>query len=219
MKITDYILKEIKALSLQNKVKNALKLCKNLPITHIPIVENGYLKGCFLESDIQTIDDKNKELKEFSYLLQHFYTDENASILTLLKLFADYDCNIIPVLNQQKKYMGYYELSDILDVFANSPFLANESETLLVEKNKTDVSMSEVTQIIEANNATLLGLYISNEKSDTIQISVTIFTNEMNELIQTFRRYDYHVITDHEDDVYLDDLKNRSDYLQKYLNM
>ncbi len=219
MKITDYILKEIKTLSLKNSVKNALKLCKTLPITHIPIVENGYLKGCFSESDIQTIEDKNKELTKYSYLLQYFYADKKTSLLELLKLFADNDCNLIPVLNAQKKYIGYYELNDILDIFTNSPFLYHDGETLLVEKNKADTSMREVTQIIEANKATLLGLYISEESSDKIQVTIKVISDEMNELIQTFRRYDYHVVTTHQDDVYLDDLKNRSDYLQKYLNM
>ena len=42
---------------------------------------------------------------------------------------------------------------------------------------------------------------------------------DINEIIQTFRRYNYTVISEHKDDFYLQDLKERSDYLQKYLNM
>ena len=219
MNINDYILKEIKALTLQSTVKDAQMLCENLPITHIIIVENNRLIGNFTENDIQTIEDENTLLKDHSDLLVHFHSNEKTSLLELITLFADYDCNIIPVLNKELNYIGYYELSDILDVFANSPFLHNESETLIIRKNKSEYSISEVSQIIEVNKGKLLGLYISAETFDTVEITLKVITQEVNEIIQTFRRYEYDVITKHEDDFYLEDLKNRADYLKKYLNM
>ena len=219
MNINDFILKEIKALTLKSTVKSAQKVCKNLPITHIPIVENGKLIGCLPESDIQTIEDKNQQLSEYTYLLDHFYANEKTTLLDLIVLFADNDCNLIPVLNKEMQYTGYYELSDVLDAFADSPFLHNESDTLTIEKSKNDASMGEVAQIIETNGAKLLGLYISSENQDNIQITLKIITEEINEIIQTFRRYDYTVITKHEDDFYLEELKDRASYLRKYLDM
>lgn len=219
MKINDFILKEIKALTLNSSVKSAQQLCKDLPITHIPVVENGKLLGCLPESDIQTIENKNRTLSEYSYLLDHFYTDEKATVLDLISLFADNDSNLIPVLDKNMMYVGYYELSDILDAFANSPFLHNESDTLIIDKNKNDYSMSQVVQIVETNNGKLLGAYISSENMENVEVTIKIISDEINEIIQTFRRYDYNVITQHEDDFYLEELKDRAAYLRKYLDM
>lgn len=219
MNINDFILKEIKALKLSNTVKSAQQMCKDLPITHIPIVENGKLMGCLPESDIQTIEDNNQTLQEYSYLLDHFHTNEKATLLDLVVLFADNDCNLIPVLNKDMNYIGYYELGDILDAFADSPFLHNESETLIIEKNRTDYSMSQIAQIVEANNAQLLGLYISSQNQDNVQVTLKVTSEEVNEIIQTFRRYNYNVITQHEDDTYLEELKDRAEYLRRYLDM
>ncbi len=219
MKINDFILKEIKALTLNSSVKSAQQLCKDLPITHIPVVEKGKLIGCLPESDIQTIENKNRTLNEYSYLLDHFYTDEKATMLDLIALFADNDSNLAPVLDKNMNYVGYYELSDILDAFANSPFIHNQSETLIVDKPKNDYSMSQVTQIVETNNGKLLGAYISSENINNIEITLRIVSDEINEIIQTFRRYDYNVITQHEDDFYLEELKDRATYLRKYLDI
>lgn len=219
MKINDFILKEIKALTLNSSVKSAQQLCKDLPITHIPVVENGKLLGCLPESDIQTIENKNRTLSEYSYLLDHFYTDEKATVLDLISLFADNDSNLIPVLDKNMMYAGYYELSDILDAFANSPFLHNESDTLIIDKNKNDYSMSQVVQIVETNNGKLLGAYISSENMENVEVTIKIISDEINEIIQTFRRYDYNVITQHKDDFYLEELKDRASYLKKYLDM
>ena len=219
MNITHFILKDIDELSLNSTVNSAIQLCKDLPITHIPVVDDGKLIGCLPERDIRTIENKNRELKEYSYLFDHFYTDEKATLLDLVVLFADNDCNLIPVLNKEMNYIGYYELGDILDAFADSPFLHNESETLIIEKNRNDYSMSQVSQIVEANNAKLLGLYISSQSQDNVRITLKIITEEINEIIQTFRRYDYNVITQHEDDSYLEELKDRAEYLRRYLDM
>ena len=219
MNVNDFILKEIKALRLENTVKSAQQLCKDLPITHIPIVENNKLIGCLPESDIQTIEDNDKQLQEYTYLLDHFHTNEKATLLDLVTLFADNDCNLIPVLDKDHNYIGYYELSDILDAFADSPFLHIESETIIIEKNKNDYSMSEVSQIVESNDAKLLGLYISSQNQNDIQITLKVATEEINDVIQTFRRYDYNVVNEHEDDIYLEELKERAAYLKRYLDM
>lgn len=219
MNVNDYILKEIEALTLNSSIKSAQKLCKDLPITHIPIVENNKLIGCFAEADIQAIENLNKKLKDYSYLLSHFYTDEKASLLELISLFSEHNSNLIPVLDKNQNYIGYYELSDILGVFANSPFLHRDNETLIVERNKVDFSMSQISQIVESNNAKLLGIYVSYETIDTIRVTLKIASKELNEIIQTFRRYDYHVITKHVDDEYLEELKDRANYFKKYINI
>ena len=41
----------------------------------------------------------------------------------------------------------------------------------------------------------------------------------INEIIQTFRRYNYEIISEHQEDAYIENLKERSDYLDKYLNI
>lgn len=219
MNINDYILKEIKALSLKTTVKRAKKLFKNYPITHFPVIEDNKLLGSFAEEDIQTIENKEEELVAHSYLMHSFFADEKATVLELLKIFADNNTTIIPVLNKDKNYMGYYDLCDVLDVFSTSPFMIEESETLIIEKLETDFSMSEISQIVEANGGKLLGLYVSEKQNNFVQITLKIVSEEINEMIQTFRRYDYKIVSTHENDIYLEDLKNRSEYLQKYLEM
>ena len=219
MNINDYILKEIKAFQLKDPVKKIQSVFENYPITHFPVVEDGKLLGSFSEDDIQTIENKNDELVLHSHLLNSFFADEKATILELLKIFADNDTTIIPIFNKDKNYIGYYDLRDVLDAFSTSPFMIEQSETLIVEKLELDYSMGEVAQIVEANGAKLLGLYISEKDNDLIQITLKIVSNEINEIIQTFRRYDYKIISMHENDIYLEDLKNRSEYLQKYLEM
>lgn len=79
--------------------------------------------------------------------------------------------------------------------------------------------MSQIAQIVESNNGKLLGLFISNVENENVQVTVKITLGAMNEIIQTFRRYNYEIISEHQEDNYLNALKERSDYLDKYLNI
>ena len=219
MNINDYILKDIKALGLKDSVNSAKKLFKNFPITHFPLVENGKLLGSFAEDDIHTIENKEAILEEYTHLVNYFISNEEATVLELLKTFADNDTNIIPVLNTTKNYIGYYDLRDVLDVFSSSPFMLEGSETVIIEKLENDYSMSEATQIVEGNGGKLLGIYISEKHDGFVQVTLKIISDDMNEIMQNFRRYDYKIISSHQNDKYLEDLKYRLEYLQKYLDI
>ena len=79
--------------------------------------------------------------------------------------------------------------------------------------------MSQVAQIVESNNGKLLGLFVSEANTENVQITIKISLGGMNDIIQTFRRYNYEIISEHQEDNYINNLKERSDYLDKYLNI
>jgi predicted transcriptional regulator len=219
MNTNDYILKDITALRLNDSVKSAQNLFNNFPVTHFPVVENDKLLGSFAEDDAQTIENKEDVLESYSYLFNSFFAEEKATVLELIKIFADNNATIIPVLNAEKNYIGCYDLSDVLEVFSSSPFMHEKSKTLIVEKLENDYSMSEITQIVETNGGKILGIYISERQDGFVQVTLKVVSNELNEIMHTFRRYNYEITSTHENDIYLEDLKNRSEYLQKYLEM
>lgn len=217
MNISKYILNDFKPLTLQSTVKEALELFKTYPITHIPILENGFFIGCISQSDILTLENTESSLLEQRDFLDHFNALDENSVLELLKVFANNDTNILPVISENN-YVGYYELNDILEVFSHSPFLNSDGFILIIEKQNKEYTFSEISQIVESNNGKLLGCYISNTNGDKVELTLKISSQEINEIIQTFRRYNYTIITEHKDDFYLEELKNRSEYLQKFLN-
>jgi hypothetical protein len=125
----------------------------------------------------------------------------------------------VPVLDEENRYVGYYELSDIINFFTETPFLKELGNIIIVEKSDVDYSMAQITQIVESNNGQLIGAFVSNSTVDKIQVTLKIGLGTINEILQTFRRYEYEIISDHQEDYYLTNLKERADYLDKYLNI
>ncbi|MCB0471642.1 MAG: acetoin utilization protein acuB, partial [Flavobacteriaceae bacterium] len=186
---------------------------------HLPVVEEGLLLGLVSEADIQTIENGDLPLDDFRYLFQSFFVSESINWFELLKIFALHETSIIPVIDELHKYLGYYELSDILHIFNNTPFLHETGAILVVSKGINDYSFSQVAQIAESNNAKILGAFVSGYEDEMIEITIKLSDHDLNNTIQTFRRYSYEILTSFHMDEYLKTLKERSDYLQKYLNI
>lgn len=219
MQTSDYITKDVKAILPTDKILKVKKIFNKLTFTHLPVVENKHLLGSVAERDIQIIEDDDKTIAELSYLFQSFFAQKKTNWLELLKIFALNDATIIPVLDQRQKYLGYYELCDILHIFNSTPFLNDSGAILVVSKGIKDYSFSEIAQIVESNNAKFLGAFISSFNEEFVEVTIKLSDHDLNNTIQSFRRYNYSILTGFHVDEYLNTLKERSDYLQKYLNI
>jgi CBS domain-containing protein len=219
MKISDYISKDVNALALNNTIGDAKKLFNILTFSHLPIVENNTLLGLIDESDVRTVENDDETLGNHRELLNTFFIGMENNWMEILKIFSANETNIMPILSDKSKYIGYYELNDVLHFFNDTPLLNHEGFFIVVEKGAKDYSFSEIAQIVESNEAKLIGAFISGYKNDLVQITLKIASEEINEIIQSFRRYGYILLTKHKEDLFLEELKDRSDYLQKYLNI
>jgi len=219
MLTTEYITNDVKALTLSNTIADAKELFHDSIFTHIPVVEDNEFLGLIAESDLLAYDDTHKKLHEIRFSLASFFAYDDVVWLDLIKIFSLNEANVLPVLNKKNAYLGYYELADILHFLSNTPFLQELGNILIVSKNKLDYSISQIAQIVESNDAKLYGVFVSGNEGENIILTIKLYSDNINDVIHTFRRYDYHIILGVKEDEYLDDLKNRSDYLQKYLSI
>lgn len=213
------LLNDISPLEPSMKIAEAQLLCDECTLTHFPVVANNRYLGSVARYDIKS-SDSEKLVGDLKYEFESFCASEETNSLGFLEVISKYQTNIMPVLSQEEKeYMGYVELQDILDVFSDMPFLSEHGNIIVVAKGISDQSFSEICQIVESNNVKVLASYISDMENDMVQTTLKIGDGDFNTVIQTFRRYGYTIISDHYDDVFLNSLKERSRYFNKYLNM
>lgn len=216
--INDYITNDYKALDSQETIADVQDFFIDVPFSHFSVLNEGVYIGSIAADDVETFD-TDKKVADYKYALEGFFARKNMIWLDVLEVFAKNHTNIVPVLDEENAYVGYYELEDIVKFFHETPFLKEQGGIIVVKKSILDYSMSQITQIVESNNGKLLGLFVSEADADTIQVTIKIALGSMNDIIQTFRRYNYEIVSEHHEDNYLNSLKERSDYLDKYLNI
>lgn len=218
MNINDYLSCDFKPIDSQETIEMVKDFFIDLNFSHFPIVEEGIYIGNIASDDIETFDN-DKKVIDYKYTLEPFFTRSNAVWLEVLEIFAKNHSNLVPVLNEENQYVGYYVVDDIMSFFHQTPFLKEPGRIIKIKKGILDYSMSQITQIVESNNGKLLGLFMSEAEGDTIEITLKITLGAINEIVQTFRRYGYEITSEHLEDNYINNLKERSDYLTKYLDI
>jgi Mg/Co/Ni transporter MgtE len=218
LKTTHYIINDIGLFDIKAKIREVQTAFNQLTYTHIPVSKDGKYTGCISETDAHCFESE-KEIRQYSYALEPFFVRDSTNWLDILEAFALHNSNIMPVLGDENSYLGYYELGDIMNLFNDTPFLNEAGGIIVIEKGMREYSFSEICQIVESNDARILGVFISKIEGNRMQATLKIGHTGMNAIVQTFRRYDYEVVSNHDEDKFLDDLRERSNYLDKYLNM
>lgn len=218
METQNYIINDIEPFEVDSKIKEAQLVFSQLTYSHIPVIKDGHFLGNVSETDVYCFEGA-KALSDFQYAIEPFHVLEDANWLDILEAFALHKTNIMPVLGVDNKYLGYYELGDIMSLFNNTPFLNETGGIIVVEKETLDYSFSEICQIVESNGSRIFGVFISKMENGVMQFTIKVGQTGLNNIVQTFRRYNYNVVSKHEEDKFLDNLKDRSNYLDKYLNI
>ncbi len=216
--INDYINNDYKAIDSKETIESIQDFFSEVSFTHFPVIDEGVYIGSIATDDIETFD-LDKKIIDYRYTLEGFFARKNMIWLDVLEVFAKNHSNVVPVLDDANAYVGFYELEDIVKFFYETPFLKEQGGIIVVQTSIIDFSMSQIAQIVESNNGKLLGLFISEADNSTIKVTIKVSLGGLNDIIQTFRRYNYEIISEHNEDNYLNNLRERSEYLDKYLNI
>jgi predicted transcriptional regulator len=216
--ITDYINNDFKAIDSSDSVESVMNFFEESHFSHFPVIENGVYIGCISSEEVENFE-SNKKISDYRYALKGFYGRTTMFWIAVLEVFSRNNTTLIPVLDTENKYVGYYEITEVIQNFYETPFIKEQGGVIIVEKSILDFTMSQVVQIVESNEGSVLGMYVSNTTPDKVQVTVKIALGGMNEILQSFRRYEYDIVSEHKEDVFLNDLKDRSAYLEKYLSI
>lgn len=206
-----------KPFNFESKFEDLTSMLEQNRFSHFPVVEDHVYMGSIATIDV--IPSKTKTVGDYRYALLPYFVRKDSGWFEVLEKFTQFDCNVLAVLDEKNQYIGYYFYESILPFLSETPFLRENGLSIVVEKNYMDYSMSEIAQIVETNNSKLLGIFVSSIENDKAQITIKASTGNINEIIQTFRRFGYEIVSEHNQDTYLNELKNRSAYLDKYLNI
>ena len=218
MELIDYLNNDFKPFKTSDLISDCQDFFAEMPYSHFAVLDENVYIGSIAADDVENFDSE-KTVTEYKYGLEGFFARNTMLWIDVLEVFAKNESNVVPVLDENNIYLGYYQLADVVKFFNETPFLKEKGGVIIVEKPVLDYSFSQISQIVESNNGKLLGAFISESTVATVQVTVKIASGSINEIVQTFRRYDYDIISKHEEDNYLSALKERSEYLEKYLSI
>ncbi len=189
-------------------------------VTHLPIVSDKEFLGLISETDIYDLNTPEEPLGNHQLSLVRPYVTEGQHMLELMDLASRLKLSLIPVLDDKKSYLGVVTITDLLHYFAEETAITNPGGIVVLELNSNDYSLAQVAQIVEGNDAKILGSFITSQTNSTkLFLTLKLNVTDVTSIIQTFNRYSYTVLGSfmkHDDEEDL--LEDRYNLLMRYLN-
>ena len=190
MIVKDFINKDFPLLTENNTVKKALVLMKDYRIEHLPVSLNGAI-GVLSYESINLLDASTKLIKLISMLKQISISPQD-HIWEALRSFQQMDSCIIPIINNNKEYLGVLSIWEITS-HLNAIFpISTGGAILQMNMNYRNYSLAELATIVESANCKITLLSVFPEPaSQHVNIVFSIDKNDATEAISALERHGF----------------------------
>jgi len=217
----DLISEVIPVVETSESGKKALNWMEIFRISHLPIVDNREYIGLISDTDIYNFNKIEETISSHPLYLIRPHVFDYQHIYEVIEIVARLKLSIIPVLNEQNKYVGCISIHELVQKFAKLTSVNEPGGIIILELNTNDYSLSEISQIIEDNDVKVLSLYVSTHANSTkLDLTLKLNTTNLSAVIQAFERYDYNIKASFVDDDKLETMYlDRYDSFMNYLNV
>ncbi len=215
----ELISNQIPPLKTSDSGLKAMSWMEEFRISHLPIVNHQYLLGVISEEDIFNLNSPEEPLGNHRLSLYKPYVRKHQHIYEIIKLVADLNLSLVPVLDEHDKYLGVITLPDLIKKLAELSSIKDNGAIIVLEINERDYNLSQIAQIVESNDCRILSVYINSIPDSTkMEVILKLNRTDLRAVLATFNRYNYIVKASY-NEISHDDMNERFDLLMNYLNM
>lgn len=219
MLTTELINNNIPRLKLQDSVSKALQLISDFKVTHLPVVAEEKYLGLISEEDLLDADLKIP----IEFMQENFINasvQDNEHFLTAVNYCNQHDSSVVPVINEEKELTGTITSNDLLKALGNFAGTNEIGGIIVLEMTRSQFSISEISRIVESNDATILHLNtIVHAETGMLTVSLHINKKEIAAIVAHFERYEYDVSYYFGNQNFENEIHNNYRHLMNYLDI
>lgn len=210
----------IPSLRADDTVQKALDRMNDFKLKHLPVVNEVTLLGLVSEDDLLNIDNHDTLLNDSAVNILNVFVLSNVHTYDVIRLLSQLKLTAVPVLDQQKNYLGLISINNMVDAVAEQYAVNEPGGIIVLEISNRDNSLAHIAQIVEADNAQVLSSYVNSfENSTRLEVTLKVNKTEITSLVASFERYDYLVKEVYNNTQIDDGSQERYDSFMNYLNV
>ena len=210
----------IPSLKTDDTVQKALDRLNEFKLRHLPVVNDAALVGLVAEDDLLNVSDHDTLLSDAAVRTYNAFVLNDAHTYDVIRLLSQLKLTVLPVLDQQKNYLGAVSYENVIDAVAGQYAVNEPGGIIVLEISNRDNSLAHISQIVEADNAQILSSYVNSfENSTRLEVTLKVNKTEITSLVASFERYNYLVKEVYNNTQVDDGSQERYDSFMNYLNV
>jgi acetoin utilization protein AcuB len=219
MTTAEIINHELPILKLSDTVGKALNWMEENRIGQLVVADESKYVGIVSEEMLMNYDESTQF---FDVMLQYseIYLFDYQHIYESLGLIAKHHLAIVGVVDEEQNFVGTITATDIYSKFAELLGSQEPGAVLVVAIKNRDYSLSEISRLIESDNAKIISSYFSgNNYDDSARLTLKINRENITSVIATLERFGYIVEASYAHEPIESLEQERYDMLMRYLSV
>ena len=194
---------------------------EELRCNQLPVIDQGKFIGLLSEELILEDNEIEKKVGDFELIGQKCVVNPGSHFYEVLKKASEYHVQTVGVVDDEDSYVGAITVQDTITAFAQSAAVQLPGGIIVLSVNQIDYSLSEISRLVEENNAKILSSSVKIDELDPNKLKVTIKINrlELNHIVATLERFGYKIIARFQETNVQEAERDRLDMLLKYLDI
>jgi len=219
MRVDEHILNDFSALDISERVIDLLSSMEELKINHLPIVHEGLYLGLISEDDLLDVENVEDSLEKHLKVLKPYSISAGDHIYAAIKTIAEGNLTCLPVLDPDRKYIGYLSPQELVFDLGRQVSYNEMGSVIVIRVAIRDYFISKISQIVESEDALILGLQLRQEGNDYIRVALKINQQDLSRIVKSFERFEYEVMEVYHQALFDEDASDPFEALVKYLNI
>ncbi|MDA0309814.1 MAG: CBS domain-containing protein [Bacteroidetes bacterium] len=219
MMARDFVLDDIPPLKTSDTGLKAIAWMEEFKVSHLPIINDEDYLGLITEDDVYRNNMPEEALGAHGLSLQKPFVRAEDHFLEVIRCFQEWELTLLPILDEQGKYMGCITLSNLMQGMARLKGVNEPGAVLVLQVLDRDYSLGQMAQLVESNDAKVLSVSVMGvPDSSELEVHLKINRTDLSAIVATFVRFNYNVAGTFQAqrDSNLDD---RFGLLMRYLDM
>ncbi|MFT3682000.1 MAG: CBS domain-containing protein [Ferruginibacter sp.] len=220
MLTTELINTNIPRLQTTDSIAKALQLLSDYRVTHLPVVSEDKYLGLISEDDLLDVEEEKGTMQHLEENFVRGFVRENEHFLNAVNFSNLYESTVVPVVNDEHELAGVITVPDLLKALGDFSGANEIGGIIVMEMERSQFAISEISRIVESNDATILHLNTTVDKV-TGMLTVTLHLNkkEIASIVSAFERYEYDVIYYFGDEKFENEIHSNYRHLMNYLDI
>ncbi|KKO93064.1 MULTISPECIES: CBS domain-containing protein [Sphingobacterium] len=208
--------------SIQNadSIQQALEKLQDMLCKELVVLNGDDYIGLVNETILLDAEDEDAPLSSIKINTAPIQLKFNQHPYDALVMITVYNSTIIPILDQDNKYIGVSTQLDILKAISSIQSQNESGAIIVLATGLHDFSLSQIAHLVESDNCRILNCATKiNLESDNIEVTLKVDKSNINALLNSFLRHNYLILETHNTIAAFDDTADRYQQLMNYINI
>ena len=207
-------------LRMDDTIAKALTFINDYKVSHLPVIENEKFAGLISEVDLLDAESDSHKISSLQKDFIHASLKDNAHFLQAVNICNQFQTNVVPVVTSDGELLGTITTPALMQTMGVFSGAQEQGAILILEMEKNQFAISEISRIVESNDATILHLNTTvNTLTGLLTVTLQLNKKELSTIVATFERYEYNVIYYFGDEKFENDIQNNYQNLMNYLEI